>query len=50
MRHDLQEIITTYIAAASLADAPKGTPLFQRAMKKKRLLNGTAMSGDDIYA
>ena len=48
-RHDLQEYIDTYITAAGLAGAHKDTPLFQRGVKKQRLLNGTAMNGDDIY-
>ncbi len=49
VRHDLQEYIDAYIEAAGLRGAPKDKPLFQRAMKKRRLLNGTAMNGDDIY-
>jgi hypothetical protein len=33
VRHDLQEYIDAYIDAAGLRNAPKDTPLFQRAMK-----------------
>ena len=36
VRHDLQELISAYIDAAGLRDAPKDTPLFQSALKKKR--------------
>jgi integrase/recombinase XerD len=36
VRHDLQELIFEYMNAAGLHDAPKGTPLFQSAMKKQR--------------
>jgi site-specific recombinase XerD len=49
VRHNLQEYIDAYIDAAGLRGAVKNAPLFQRAMKKQRQLNGTAMNGDDIY-
>ncbi|HTR35009.1 MAG TPA: tyrosine-type recombinase/integrase [Bryobacteraceae bacterium] len=49
VRHDLEQIVSGYIDAAGLRDAPKDTPLFKRAMKKQRRLSGTAMNGDDIY-
>lgn len=38
VRHDLQE----------LRDAPKGAPLFQSALKRKRQLTGTAIHVNDI--
>jgi site-specific recombinase XerD len=50
VRHDLQELIAayTYINAAALSDAPKDTPLFQSALKKKRRLSGKAIHVNDI--
>ena len=38
VRGDLQELISAYIDAAGLRDAPKDTPLFQSALKKLRRL------------
>jgi integrase/recombinase XerD len=49
VRHDLQEVISAYIEAAGLRDAPKDTPLFQSALKKQRRLSGKAINGDDFY-
>ncbi|MGH7973634.1 MAG: tyrosine-type recombinase/integrase, partial [Limisphaerales bacterium] len=49
VRHDLEQIVSEYIDAAGLREAPKDTPLFQRAMKKQRRLSGKALNGDDIY-
>lgn len=49
VRHDLEEMILAYIDAAGLSGAPKDTPLFQSALKRKRKLTGKAMSGDDLY-
>lgn len=49
VRHDLEQIIAEYIDAAGLRQAPKETPLFQRAMKKRRILSGKPLDGDDIY-
>lgn len=49
VRHDLEQIIAEYIEAAGLRQAPKETPLFQRAMKKRRILSGKPLDGDDIY-
>jgi site-specific recombinase XerD len=48
VRHDLQELISAYIGAAGLGAAPKDTPLFQSAMKKKRKLTGKAIHVNDI--
>lgn len=48
VRHDLEQMIAEYIDAAGLRDAPKDMPLFQRAMKKQRLLSGKPLNGDDI--
>ena len=48
VRHDLQELISAYVDAASLRDAPKDTPLFQSALKKKRRLTGKAIHVNDI--
>jgi len=49
VRHDLEQIVNEYIDAAGLRDAPKDTPLFQRAMKKQRRLSGKPLNGDDIH-
>lgn len=49
VRRDLEQIINEYIDAAGLRDAPKDTPLFQRAMKKQRRLFGKGLNGDEIY-
>lgn len=49
VRHDLEQIVNQYIDAAGLRDAPKDTPLFQRAMKKQRRLSGKPLNGDDIH-
>ena len=48
VRHDLQEMISAYIDAAGLREAPKDTPLFQSALKKKRRLSGKAIHVNDI--
>ena len=48
VRHDLQELISAYIEAAGLHNAPKDTPLFQSALKKKRRLTGKAIHVNDI--
>jgi len=48
VRHDLQEMISAYIDAAGLREAPKNTPLFQSALKKKRRLSGKAIHVNDI--
>src|ERR1017187_1582411 len=48
VRHDLQEMISAYIDAAGLREAPKDTPLFQSALKKKRMLSGKAIHVNDI--
>jgi integrase len=48
VRHDLQELISAYIDAANLRDAPKDTALFQSALKKKRRLTGKAIHVNDI--
>jgi site-specific recombinase XerD len=48
VRHDLQEMISAYIDAAGLREAPKDTPLFQSALKKKRRLSGNAIHVNDI--
>jgi integrase/recombinase XerD len=49
VRGDLQELITAYIDAAGLRDAPpKDTPLFQSALKKQRKLTGKAIHVNDI--
>jgi site-specific recombinase XerD len=44
VRHDLEAIISEYIGHAGLRDAPKDTPLFQSAMKRKRALTGKSGS------
>lgn len=48
VRHDLQELISAYVDAAGLGDAPKETPLFQSALKKQRRLSGKAIHVNDI--
>src|SRR5580704_16274494 len=48
VRGDLQELITAYIDAAGLRNAPKDTPLFQSALKKQRRLTGKAIHVNDI--
>jgi integrase/recombinase XerD len=48
VRHDLQEMISAYVDAAALGDAPKDTPLFQSALKRKRRLSGKAIHVNDI--
>jgi integrase/recombinase XerD len=48
VRHDLQKSISAYIHAAGLHDAPKDTPLFQSALKKKRELTGRTIHINDI--
>jgi integrase/recombinase XerD len=48
VRGDLQELISAYIDAAGLRDAPKDTPLFQSALKKQRRLSGKAIHVNDI--
>jgi site-specific recombinase XerD len=49
VRHDLELIIAEYIDAAGLRGAPKETPLFQSALRKRRALTGKSINGDDIY-
>jgi integrase/recombinase XerD len=48
VRHDLEAIIWEYIDRAGLRNAPKDTPLFQSALKKKRQLSGKAIHVNDI--
>jgi site-specific recombinase XerD len=48
VRHDLEAIISEYIDRAGLRDAPKDTPLFQTAMKRKRALTGKAIHVNDV--
>jgi integrase/recombinase XerD len=48
VRHDLEGLIAEYIDAAGLREAPKDTPLFQSALKKKRRLSGKAIHVNDI--
>ena len=48
VRHDLHELISAYIDAAGLRDAPKDAPLFQSALKKQRRLTGKAIHVNDI--
>jgi hypothetical protein len=49
VRHDLETILSKYMEAAGLQHAPKGTPVFQSALRKQRILTGKAITGDDIY-
>jgi len=49
VRHDLEKMIRDYLDAAALSDAPKDTPLFQSALRKRRCLTGKPITGDDIY-
>jgi integrase/recombinase XerD len=48
VRHDLEAIISEYIDRAGLRDAPKDTPLFQSAMKRKRQLTGKDIHVNDV--
>jgi integrase/recombinase XerD len=48
VRHDLERWIFEYLDAAGLRDAPKDTPLFQSALKKRRSLTGRAIHVNDI--
>jgi integrase/recombinase XerD len=48
VRGDLQELISAYIDAAGLRDAPKDTPLFQSALKRQRRLSGKTIHVNDI--
>jgi integrase/recombinase XerD len=48
VRHDLGILIEDYMDAAGLRDAPKDTPLFQSAMRRKRKLTGKALHVNDI--
>jgi integrase/recombinase XerD len=48
VRADLYELVTAYIDAAGLRDAPKDTPLFQSALKKQRILSGRRIHVNDI--
>jgi hypothetical protein len=48
VRGDLQELISAYIDAAGLRDAPKDAPLFQSALKKQRRLSGKTIHVNDI--
>jgi integrase/recombinase XerD len=49
VRHDLEKMIREYLDAATLSYAPKDTPLFQSALRKRRVLTGKPINGDDIY-
>ena len=49
VRHDLEKMILDYINAAGLSGLAKDTPLFQSALKRRRILTGKAIHGDDIY-
>jgi site-specific recombinase XerD len=49
VRHDLEIFIAEYVDSAGLRDAPKDTPLFQSAVRRRRSLTGKPISGDDIY-
>ena len=44
VRHDLELLIADYIDLAGLRDAPKDTPLFQSAMKRKRQFTGSLLT------
>ncbi len=48
VRHDLELLIGEYIDCAGLREAPKDTPLFQSAMKRKRQLTGRPVHINDI--
>jgi integrase/recombinase XerD len=48
VRGDLKELISAYIDAADLRDAPKDTPLFQSALRKQRRFSGKAIHVNDI--
>lgn len=48
VRHDLEGLVAAYIDTAGLRDAPKGTPLFQSALKRQRQLSGRAIHVNDI--
>jgi integrase/recombinase XerD len=48
VRHDLQQMIASYIEAAGLQEAPKGAPLFRAAIGKTGHLAATAFHGNDI--
>jgi site-specific recombinase XerD len=49
VRHDLEKMIREYLDAGALSYAPKDTPLFQSALRKRRVLTGKPINGDDIY-
>jgi integrase/recombinase XerD len=48
VRHDLQQMITAYIEAAGLQQAPKDAPLFRAAIAKTGQLAATAIHVNDI--
>lgn len=48
VRHDLQEMIAAYIAAAGLQDAPRDAPLFRAAIGRTGQLADTAIHVNDI--
>lgn len=47
-RHDLQDYLAQYIAAASLADADGSSPLFRSTIRRTRLMTTNGMTAGDI--
>lgn len=47
-RHDLQQLLTEYLTAAGIAEAPKDTPLFRSALRRSKELTERGMSANDL--
>ena len=48
VRHDLEQMVFEYIAAAGISDAPADSPLFRTAVRKSGKLTEKSMSGVDV--
>jgi integrase/recombinase XerD len=48
VRHDLEQMVFEYIAAAGIGDAPADSPLFRTAIRKSGKLTEKSMPGVDV--
>jgi site-specific recombinase XerD len=48
MRHDLQQFMTSYLAAANSAPAPPDAPLFRTAIRRTKQLTENRMTAGDM--
>jgi integrase/recombinase XerD len=48
VRHDLEQMLSEYIAAAGIRNAPRDAPLFRTALRKTGQLTENVMNGVDV--